>query len=121
MLALISTINGKSIKEKFKSIEEEICLGENCKEIIKALFDYVFMTILSILSFLSFIPSYFTAMANLANVTILTKKKNQRKKERTVNLTKRRKTKMSENDAKKNKHRFKDIEKLLVRAMNNRF
>lgn len=74
MLALISTINGKSIKEKFKSIEEEICLGENCKEIIKALFDYVFMTILSILSFLSFIPSYFTAMANLANVTILTKK-----------------------------------------------
>lgn len=40
MLALISTINGKSIKEKFKSIEEEICLGENCKEIIKALFDY---------------------------------------------------------------------------------
>ena len=27
-----------------------------------------------------------------------------------MNLTKRRKTKMSENDAKKNKHRFKDIE-----------
>ena len=74
MLALISTINGKSIKEKFKSLEEDICLGENCKEIIKALFDYVFVTILSILSFLSFIPSYFTSMANLANVRILTKK-----------------------------------------------
>lgn len=74
MLALLSTINGKSIKEKFKSLEEEICLGENCKEIIKALFDYVFVTILSILSFLSFIPNYFTSMANLANVTILTKK-----------------------------------------------
>lgn len=74
MLALISTINGKSIKEKFKSLEDEICLGENCKEIIKALFDYVFVTILSILSFLSFIPSYFTSMANLANVPILSKK-----------------------------------------------
>lgn len=74
MLALISTINGKSIKERFKSLEEEICLGENCKVIIKALFDYVFVTILSILSFLSFIPGYFTAMASLANVPILTKK-----------------------------------------------
>ena len=74
MLALISTINGKSIKEKFKSLEEESCLGENCKEIIIALFDYVFVSILSILSFLSFIPNYFTSMANLANVTILTKK-----------------------------------------------
>ena len=74
MLALISTINGKSIKEKFKSLEDEICLGENCKEIIKALVDYVFVTILSILSFLSFIPSYFTSMANLANVPILSKK-----------------------------------------------
>ena len=82
MLALISTINGKSIKEKFKSIEEEICLGENCKEIIKALFDYVFMTILSILGFLSFIPSYFTAMANLANVAILTKKEKSKEEKK---------------------------------------
>lgn len=77
MLALISTINGKSLKEKFKSLEEDICLGENCKKIIKALFDYVFTTILSVLSFLSFIPGYFTSMAKLANVPLLTKEEQQ--------------------------------------------
>ena len=68
LLLLIRSLNAREVYEKFKSFGSEIRLVENCKDILKLLFDFLFSTILSVLEFLKIIPDYVKSMKSLLDV-----------------------------------------------------
>lgn len=68
LLLLIRSLNARDVYEKFKSFGSEIRLVENCKDILKLLFDFLFSTILSVLEFLQTIPDYVKSMKSLLDV-----------------------------------------------------